>query len=163
SLGKRRRRSPPSTVSRRLMGFGEESLESLVLGVISARAARSRRRARDPHASPWSSLFWRRRVKKRGSATPAMLSSARRFSHLVQRRLRRDEIARVESFGEPSIDGRERVARRGVAALVAEQARQARRGAELEAARELRTGDGERVLVAGRHLLGRTAAGEEQL
>src|SRR5262249_4983999 len=109
SLGKRRRRSPPSTVSRRLMGFGEESLESLVLGVISARAARSRRRARDPHASPWSSLFWRRRVKKRGSATPAMLSSARRFSQLVQQRLRRDEIARVESFGEPSIDGRERV------------------------------------------------------
>src|SRR5262249_18496088 len=32
SGGKRRRRSPPGTVSGRLMGIGEEGLESLVLG-----------------------------------------------------------------------------------------------------------------------------------
>src|SRR5215468_2352454 len=47
-------------------------------------------------------------ASKGGCATPAMRSSARRFSQLVQQGLRRDEIARVEAFGEPSIDGRER-------------------------------------------------------
>src|SRR5262249_37790774 len=43
SPGKRRRRSPPSTVSGRLMGFGEEGLESLVLGVILARCGAIRK------------------------------------------------------------------------------------------------------------------------
>src|SRR5262245_21070866 len=80
---------------------------------------------------------------------------------LVEQRLRLDEVARVEALGEPAVDGREQVARFGALALVAQQPREARRGAQLERARSLLAGDGEGAVIAGGGLVG-CAAGREQ-
>jgi hypothetical protein len=55
-------------------------------------------------------------------------------SQLVEQRLCFFEIGSVEAFGEPAIDRREKVAGRGVAALVAAEPGEARGGAQLEPA-----------------------------
>jgi hypothetical protein len=82
---------------------------------------------------------------------------------LLQQRLRVDEVLRVEAFGEPGVDRGKEVARVGAPALIAPQARKARRGAQLERARALLAGDGEGAVVAGGGLVGGAAGREEQV
>ena len=55
------------------------------------------------------------------------------LSQLVEQRLCLDQVARVEALGEPAVYRGEEGARVGVLALIAPQAREARRGAHLEA------------------------------
>jgi hypothetical protein len=61
---------------------------------------------------------------KRASAPPSSSTFSERTAgvelvKLVEQRLRLCEIGRVETFGEPAVDRREKVARFGTAALVA--------------------------------------------
>ena len=71
------------------------------------------------------------------------LSGVGRSHQLLEQRLGVDEVARVEAFGEPAVDRGEEVARFGALALIAPEAREARRGAQLERAGALLAGDGE--------------------
>src|SRR5262249_9447605 len=73
------------------------------------------------------------------------------------------EVARVEAFGEPAVDRGEQFARFGALALIAPQAREARRGAQLEGAGALLAGDGEGAVVAGGGLVGGAARRDEQV
>ena len=66
-----------------------------------------------------------------------------------EQRLRVDQVARVEAFGEPGVDRGEQVARFGALALIAPEAREARRGPQLKRARPLLAGDGEGTVIAG--------------
>jgi len=70
-----------------------------------------------------------------------------KLSQLVEQRLRLDQVARVEALGEPAVDRGEEVARLGALALVAPQAREARRSAQLERASALLAGDGEGAVL----------------
>jgi hypothetical protein len=60
---------------------------------------------------------------------------------LLQQCLPLDQVARVEAFREPSVDRGEEVARFGALPLITPQAREARRGAQLEGARARRSRD----------------------
>src|SRR5215472_10331833 len=105
-----------------------------------------------------------RRLAGASLAARALTSSHRAFlPQLVEQRLRLDEVARVEAFGEPAVDGREEVAGSGALALVAQQPREARRGAQLQGSRALLAGDGEGAVVAGGGLVGAAAGREEQV
>src|SRR5262245_37395434 len=81
----------------------------------------------------------------------------------LEQRFGFDEVARVEAFGEPGVDRGEEVARVRTLALIAPQAREARRGAQLERAVALLAGDGEGAVVAGGGIVGGAAGGEEQV
>src|SRR4029077_13960751 len=81
----------------------------------------------------------------------------------LQQRVGVEQIARVEAFGEPAVDRGEEGARFGALALIAPQAREARRGAQLERARPLLAGDGEGAVVAGGGLVGGGPRREEQV
>ena len=70
-------------------------------------------------------------------------------------------------MSKPSVNQRvhwsEEVARLGALALIAPQAREARRGAQLERARPLLAGDGEGAVIAGGGLVGGASGREEQV
>src|SRR6185369_8690018 len=89
--------------------------------------------------------------------------AVRSTSQLFQQCLRVDEVLCVEAFGEPGVDRGEQVARFGALALIAPQAGEARRGAQLERAGALLAGDGEGAVVAGGRLVGAAAGREEQV
>jgi len=59
---------------------------------------------------------------------------------LLQQRLRVDQVAGVEAFGEPAVDRGEEVAGFGALALIAPEAGEARRGAQLQGSRTLLAG-----------------------
>src|SRR6185436_10353532 len=64
---------------------------------------------------------------------------------------------------EPGVDRRKQLTRFGALALIAPQAGEARRGAQLERAGALLAGDGEGAVVAGGGLVGGAAGREEQV
>src|SRR5262249_24403132 len=82
---------------------------------------------------------------------------------LVEQRLRLDEVTRVEAFGEPGVDGRQQRPSLGRTVLVAQQPREARRGAQLERAGALLAGDGKGAVIAGGGLIGGTATREKKV
>src|SRR5262245_62825951 len=82
---------------------------------------------------------------------------------LVEQRLRRDQVAGVEALGEPLVDRREQRAGFGALALVAQQPRETRCGAQLQGSRALLAGGGEGAVVASGGLVGGTAGCEEQV
>lgn len=82
---------------------------------------------------------------------------------LVEQRLRVEEVAGREAFGERRVDRGEEGAGFGALALVAPEAGEARRGAQLERAGALLAGDGEGAVVAGGGLVGGAAGREEQV
>src|SRR5262249_19851599 len=86
-----------------------------------------------------------------------------RCAQRFEQRLRLYEIARDEALGEARAGGRERITPRGATALIVEQARQAHGRPQLEGARALRAGDGERAPVAGGDLVACPTGGEKQL
>src|SRR5215468_2803358 len=82
---------------------------------------------------------------------------------LVEQCLGVDQVARIEALGEPLVDRGEEIARFGALALIAPEAREARRGAQLERAGALLAGDGEGAVVAGGGLVGAPASREEKV
>src|SRR6266566_3390821 len=62
---------------------------------------------------------------------------ATRLRQLIEQHLRFFEIRRVEAFGEPAVDRREKVAGFGAPALLAPQPREARRDAQFQRFRPL--------------------------
>src|SRR6185503_3022319 len=72
-------------------------------------------------------------------------------------------VARGEAFGERRVDRGEESAGFGALALIAPEAGEARRGAQLERAGALLAGDGEGAVVAGGRLVGGAAGREEQV
>jgi len=68
-----------------------------------------------------------------------------------------DEVAGGEAFGERRVDRGEEVARFDALALIAPEAGEARRGAQLERAGTLLAGDGEGAVIAGGRLVGGAA------
>lgn len=62
---------------------------------------------------------------------------ARQLLQLRQQRLRVDEVARVETFGEPGIDRRQKIARLGGSPLTSQELRETRRRPQLERLRLL--------------------------
>src|SRR5580765_6307605 len=63
----------------------------------------------------------------------------------VEQRFRLDEVPRAEALGEPGVERGQELARFGGAAPIAEQPREARRGAELEGSGLLLARDVQRV------------------
>src|SRR5215475_7783917 len=86
-----------------------------------------------------------------------------RSLQLIEQRFRVLQIARVEALAEPGVDRSENVARFGALALIAAQAREARRGAQLIGAGAVLAGDIERTRVTGGGLVGCSTEREEQL
>src|SRR5262245_46987047 len=78
-----------------------------------------------------------------------MATETTRLRQLVEQRLRVDEVARVEPLGEPGIDWGEEVAGFGALGLIAPEAREARRRAQLKCPRLLQTCDLERAAKEG--------------
>src|SRR5262245_17775746 len=93
----------------------------------------------------------------------AISMSASASAQLVEQRLGVLQVARVEAFGEPAVDRGEEIARFGALALIAPEAREARRSAQLERAGALLAGDGEGAVVAGGGLVGGAVGREEQV
>ena len=68
---------------------------------------------------------------------------------LIEQRLGVLEVGGVEAFGEPAVDRREQVAGLGALALIAPQASEAGRGAQLQGFRLLAAGGVDRPLEPG--------------
>ena len=66
---------------------------------------------------------------------PALRSFPRPLPEVLQRRLGLFQVERVETLGEPAVDGREEIARLGAPAVIALKTREARRRAQLQRTR----------------------------